>query len=152
MNKRSLAAALCAGFAFVASAADNRPSDSLERSFAEGGRIRLDLSAGDYTISGSADAKLHVEWSVKEASQLKEVRVNPKLTGSEAVVEVQGRSCRVMCVVTAPWDWLDADIPTSRTAMPAVFSRLRIEPPHQSGDKREPSSVPKRQLEVWRTA
>ena len=90
MNKRSLAAALCAAFALVASAADNRLSDSLERTFAEGGRIRLDLSAGDYTISGSADAKLHVEWSVKEASQLKEVRVSPKVTGSEAVVEVQG--------------------------------------------------------------
>jgi len=89
MNKLSLAAALCA-IALVASAADNRPSDSLERSFAEGGRIRLELSAGDYTISGSDDAKLHVEWSVKEASQLKEVRVSPKLTGSEAVVEVQG--------------------------------------------------------------
>ncbi len=91
MNKRSVAAAaLCSGLALFASAADNRPSYSLERSFAEGGRIRLDLSAGDYTISGSGDERLYVEWSVKEASQLKEVRVRPTVTGSEAVLEVQG--------------------------------------------------------------
>jgi hypothetical protein len=90
MNKLSLAAALCAGFALVAGAADNRPSDSLERSFAEGGRIRLDLSAGDYTISGSPDAKLWVEWSVRDAGLLRNVRVSPRVTGNEATLEIEG--------------------------------------------------------------
>jgi hypothetical protein len=90
MNKLSLAAVLCVGFALLASAADKRPSDSLERSFAEGGRIRLDLSAGGYTISGSKDAKLRVEWSVRDAEKLKQVHVTPRITGSSATVEIEG--------------------------------------------------------------
>ena len=90
MKVRPLAAVLSAGFALAAAAADNRPSDSLERSFAEGGRIRLDLSAGDYTISGSSDAKLYVEWSARDESDLRSVRVSPALTGREPRLSIEG--------------------------------------------------------------
>jgi hypothetical protein len=92
MKVLPLAALLSAGFALAAAAADSRPSDSLERSFAEGGRIRLDLSAGDYTISGSSDAKLYVEWSTRDDADLRSVRVRPDLTGREPRLRVEGPS------------------------------------------------------------
>jgi hypothetical protein len=102
MKKLCLAAAFCAGLALLASAAEDRPSDSLERSFAEGGRIRLDLSAGDYTISGSKDGKLRVDWNVKYPAQLKDVRVNPRITGSTANVEVEGPRNDFHVVIRVP--------------------------------------------------
>ena len=38
-----------------------RPSDSLERPFAQNGRIRMDLSAAEYVISGSHDNRIQVD-------------------------------------------------------------------------------------------
>lgn len=94
MRKHSLAAALCvcAASALLASAADDRPADSLERSFPAGGRIRLELSAGDYTISGSSDEKLHVDWSVRDPGKMREVYVKPRINAADAVVAIEGPS------------------------------------------------------------
>jgi hypothetical protein len=92
MRKHSLAAALCAASALLASAADNRPTDSIERPFPAGGRIRFELSAGDYTIGGSSDQKLHVEWSVRDPERMRQVYVKPRINATDAVVAIEGPS------------------------------------------------------------
>jgi hypothetical protein len=67
-----------------------RPSDSLERAFAPGGDIHMDLSAGDYRISGTKENRIHVQWKVRDAGDLARVRVQADVKGSEATVATDG--------------------------------------------------------------
>lgn len=90
--KKLLAGLTLAALPLLATDSRDGRTDSLERSFVAGGRIRLELSAGDYTIIGSPDDKIHVEWTVREPRQLKQVSVTAKVNGSEADVETDGPS------------------------------------------------------------
>lgn len=90
MKKHAVAAALCVGVAVPAVTAERRSTDSLERSFASGGRIRLELSAGDYLISGSSDENVHVEWSVRDPGDLKRVKVDARVEGTDARIQIDG--------------------------------------------------------------
>lgn len=90
MKVPMLVAALCVGTAVSGSAEERRYKDSLERAFAAGGRVRLELCAGGYKISGSPDDQIHVLWSVRYPEELKRVRVDARVTGGDAAVEVSG--------------------------------------------------------------
>ena len=52
------------------SPSEARPSGSLERPFIANGRISMDLSAGEYRISGTTDARVRLEWSVRDSEKL----------------------------------------------------------------------------------
>ena len=67
-----------------------RLSDSLERAFAPGGQIHMNLSAGEYRISGAKDHRIHVLWKVRNAADLPRVRVQADVKGSEATVATDG--------------------------------------------------------------
>jgi len=72
-------------------AAQTTPSDSLERTFAAGGKVRMSLSAGDYTIrAGLSEDKIRVRWSTKNPEQMSQVRVTAEVRGSEAKLETDG--------------------------------------------------------------
>jgi len=74
------------------SAQDGRPSSSLERTFSQNGRIRMDLSAGDYRISGSPDHRIRMEWSVRESDQLSKVRAKADVRDNDARLFTDGPS------------------------------------------------------------
>jgi len=67
-----------------------RLSDSLERAFAPGGRIHMNLSAGDYRISGAKENRIQVLWKVRNAADLPRVRVQADVKGSEATLATDG--------------------------------------------------------------
>jgi hypothetical protein len=67
-----------------------RLSDSLERAFAPGGDIHMNLSAGDYRISGAKEDRIHVLWKVGDARDLPRVRVQADIKGSEATLATDG--------------------------------------------------------------
>jgi len=71
------------------STSDGRTSDSLERAFASNGHIRMDLSAGDYTISGAAGDKIRIEWKVRSAEQLSRVKVRADVRGADASIATE---------------------------------------------------------------
>jgi hypothetical protein len=94
---RTAIAAAWLGTALVAAAAaqttpDSRSSDSLERAFATNGRIRMDLSAGDYRIEGGDASRIRVEWSVKDPSQLARTKVSADVRGADATISTDTRS------------------------------------------------------------
>ena len=62
--------------------------NQLERALAHGGRIRLDLSAGDYTISGTAAETLRVRWRTRHADD--RVRASADIRATAARVRVNG--------------------------------------------------------------
>ena len=69
---------------------DGRPSSSLERAFSDHGRIAMDLSAGDYRISGSPDKRIRMEWSVRKDDQLTRYRAQADVRNNEARLVTDG--------------------------------------------------------------
>lgn len=67
-------------------------SASLERAFPQNGRIRMDLSAGDYHVSGGAANRIRVEWSVRDADQLPKVRAVADVRDHDATITTDGPS------------------------------------------------------------
>jgi hypothetical protein len=71
---------------------ESRTSDSLERTFVANGRIRMDLSAGEYRISGSPDNRIRLDWKVRDSDQLWRVKTRVDVRGSDATVMTDGPS------------------------------------------------------------
>lgn len=67
-----------------------RVSDALERPFASGGRVRMDLSAGEYRIEGATENRVRVEWTVRDPDQLWRVKARADVRGSQATIETDG--------------------------------------------------------------
>jgi hypothetical protein len=67
-----------------------RVSDSLERSFPANGRIRMDLSAGEYRISGSRENRVRLEWRVRNPEDLSGVRARADIRDREARITTDG--------------------------------------------------------------
>jgi len=78
---------------------EGRAKESLERAFSQNGRIRMDLSAGEYHISGSPDNRIRLEWSVREAAQLPRVKARADVRDREATITTDGPSNKGLRVV-----------------------------------------------------
>jgi hypothetical protein len=78
------------------------PSTSLERRFAAGGEVKMDLSAGEYHIVGSDGDRILVEWSVRDAGRLSEVHVSADVEGSKATIRSRGPSNHFSVTITVP--------------------------------------------------
>ena len=68
-----LATVVMAGL--TVSAHEGRHASSLERAFSPNGSLKMDLVAGDYEITGSPEARVRIDWSVRDAGALPKVRV-----------------------------------------------------------------------------
>src|SRR5262245_13235539 len=65
---------------------------SLERPFPSGGRVRMNLSAGEYLILGTLSNHVRLDWSLRDSSQLWRVKARAVVNGNEATVETDGPS------------------------------------------------------------
>jgi len=69
---------------------DDRPVNSTERAFPAGGLVALELTAGDYRITGSPDDRIHVRWRTEDASgDAIDARVAIDVKPAEATVTVE---------------------------------------------------------------
>jgi hypothetical protein len=62
----------------------------IEKTFAAGGRVRMRLSAGEYVIEPRSDDKIHVSWTVRDASEARNARAALAVEGTEARIETDG--------------------------------------------------------------
>lgn len=69
---------------------DARTKDSLDRAFSQNGRVRMDLSAGEYRISGNPDNRIRMEWSVRDSDQLSKVRARADVRDGDASITTDG--------------------------------------------------------------
>jgi len=67
-----------------------RRSDFLERAFVANGRVTMDLSAGEYRVTGSRDNRIRLDWSVGDGARLSEVRARADVRGLEAAITTDG--------------------------------------------------------------
>jgi hypothetical protein len=86
-------AALLAFFAAgptVGASDERRASDFLERAFPANGRVAMDLSAGEYRIVGRAENRIRLDWSVRDADQLRRVVARADVHGKNATITTDG--------------------------------------------------------------
>src|SRR6266511_1206805 len=88
----SVAAALLATALVAAphSQTTGNSSDALERAFVANGRITMDLSAGEYRISGTPENRIRLHWSVRDSDQLSSVHARADVRGSQATITTDG--------------------------------------------------------------
>ena len=73
--------------------------NQFETAFNSGGDISLDLSAGGYTIKGTAENQIRVE---PDANETRHVRCQMLVAGSKAKVEVEGPSGNFHATIYVP--------------------------------------------------
>jgi len=93
--------ALLAGFPMAASRAAVEQG-STERPFAAGGRVRMDLSAGDYTIRDGAGDRIRVLWETRTAQEMASVKVDIQPGGSEARIVTSGPHNNFKVIIELP--------------------------------------------------
>jgi hypothetical protein len=94
---RSVVTAVLIGTAFVGAAATQtrespKLSDSIERSFPANGRVRMDLSAGEYRIVGSSANRVRLQWKVRYPEDVSQVRAKVDVRDREATIVTDGPS------------------------------------------------------------
>lgn len=97
-----LAAALAAGLQLTAVAQKAERPDRIERPFAKGGRIVMDLSAGGYTIRGGAVDSIRVSWRTRDPREMASVKADLSVTGNSAVLRTDGPSDNFRVDVDVP--------------------------------------------------
>ena len=78
---------------------------TVERPFAEGGRVHLQLASGDYTVRAGASDRVIVRWSAGDETRLTDLRelfVNVRVTGSTAVIVTDGKARHIDFVIELP--------------------------------------------------
>jgi hypothetical protein len=104
---RMIYAAALVGTALVATSSldafqDSKSSDSLERTFVANGRISMDLSAGEYRISGTPDNRIRMTWDVGDAWRLSKVTARADVQGSTARILTDGPSNNFKVTMQVP--------------------------------------------------
>ena len=77
-------------------------SDSLQTPFVANGRISMDLSAGGYRISASQDDRIHLQWTVRNRSQLQGVEARAEVDGSDATIVLDGPTNNFHVTIEVP--------------------------------------------------
>jgi HAMP domain-containing protein len=89
---RGWIAAAVAVLAAAVSAQSSATSGSLERPFSANGRVRMDLVAGDYHITGSPQNRVRIDWSVRDAESLAKVRAHADVRDKDLNITTDGPS------------------------------------------------------------
>jgi hypothetical protein len=103
--KKLLASALAALLflpASIASQSSDKQSGTVERDFAAGGTVQLDLSAGDYVIEGTTADRVRVTWHTQTADDARDVKVNARVRGSEATITTDGPGNHFRVAIEVP--------------------------------------------------
>lgn len=78
---------------------------SVERPFAAGGIVRLNLSSGDYTLRAGASDRVVVSWEIDDEARIRELRklsVDVDVTGTTAIVATDGPAKHVRFTIEIP--------------------------------------------------
>jgi len=78
---------------------------AIERRFVEGGRIRLDLSSGDYTVRAGDSDRVRVRWTPGNEARVKDLTklsVDVHVSGNLATVVTEGPLKHVNFVIEVP--------------------------------------------------
>lgn len=81
---------------------NTRQLAQVEKAFSPGGTIMMDLSAGHYTIRGSADPAIRIRWTTRDTAESESVYAKAAVSGSNARVDVSGPSNGLDVTIEVP--------------------------------------------------
>jgi hypothetical protein len=106
MKKLAFLSALALGTLMFFSATQLRSDSSgtspVDTAFVDGGRITIELSAGEHRIIESADNHIRVSWKVGEERQSSKVDARTKVDGSQATITLDGPRNKFHSVIEVP--------------------------------------------------
>jgi hypothetical protein len=98
----AIAALLLAGVgAAVVSAAE--PARIVDRAFAAGGQVTMELAAGRYVIEGAPDPRIHLTWETREPRDAAKVWTRVETSGTAARIETDGPSNGFEVTIQVPF-------------------------------------------------
>ena len=77
----------------------------VERAFAEGGKVALQLASGDYTVRAGASDRIVVRWTPDDEARLRDVRdlrVSVRVAGSTGTVVTAGKTKHMDFIIELP--------------------------------------------------
>ena len=86
-------------------AQDALTGGSIERPFAEGGRVRLDLSSAEYAVRAGGNDRIRVRWTPADDAEVKDLQklsVDVRVSGTQATVVTDGPAKHVRFIVEIP--------------------------------------------------
>jgi hypothetical protein len=89
-SRRALIIRTLLGCCLVAGVLEAGDENSVTRPFAAGGRVRMDLSAGAYTIKAGRDDQILVRWTTTSPEELASVKVDVVIHGADADIITTG--------------------------------------------------------------
>jgi hypothetical protein len=94
---QSMSAALAATLLVMTSVLAQSPASGVtetppqvEKGFAAGGSVYMDLSAGGYVIEGTPDPTIRIRWTTRTASDAGSVRATADVKGTDARIMIAG--------------------------------------------------------------
>lgn len=72
------------------STAPAQPPPHVEKTFAAGGSVYMDLSAGGYVIEGTADARIRIRYTTRDPGDASSVRATADITANQARIVIAG--------------------------------------------------------------
>ena len=86
----AIAVGIVACLTLVVRPASAQQEGSTEKTFAPGGQVRMDLSAGDYSIEPGRDDRILVRWDARASDSSTPVKVDIQVRGSDATITISG--------------------------------------------------------------
>lgn len=74
----------------------------IERPFAQGGKVTMRLSAGQYTIENAPDEHIHLAWETRDPSAASRVRAKVDVEGGSATIHTEGPSNGFVVSIAVP--------------------------------------------------
>ena len=93
----------------LAAAAPQSAAGQVTKAFTAGGRIHLDLSAGDYNIRGYPEPAIRVRWTTRQGRDEKKARADIQVDGGSATIRTRGPKNRFLVEIDVP-DRADLDL------------------------------------------
>src|SRR5690348_3635662 len=91
---------VCGALAALGQTSDSKPN--YEQNFAPGGHLKLDLTAGDYTIRGTDESKIRVFVTARDPDKLKDVKFTTATARSNGKLKISGPHNNIQYVVELP--------------------------------------------------
>jgi hypothetical protein len=74
----------------------------IERPFAQGGKLTMRLSAGEYTIENAPDEHIRLKWETRDPSAAGRVRAKVDVDGDHATIHTDGPSNGFVVAIAVP--------------------------------------------------
>ena len=109
-HKRASLAATFIGLVVLAAACSSPPDPAesasapriIERPFAQGGRLTMRLSAGEYTIENAPGEHIRLTWETRDPSAAGRVRAKVDVDGDHAAIHTDGPSNGFIVAIAVP--------------------------------------------------